>query len=130
MRKTFSIAVLSTLIALPLAVGPTAAEAGCQGRKDTGTVIGGLTGALLGNSISKGGGGAIVGGLGGAVVGHQIAKSGCNSAPRRTAYRTRTRYAPAQPSYAYQQQQQPVRKVYYDQYGNPIVAAPLPVYAR
>ena len=122
MRKTFSVPAIAALIALPLAFGPTDASASCQGRKNTGTAIGAIGGALLGNAIASGGGktgGTIIGGLGGAVVGHEIAKGGC--APARTAYRTtRTRYATNTSNYA-----QPVaRKVYYDQYGNPIVATP------
>jgi hypothetical protein len=111
MRKIFALTALAALVALPLVAGPTDASASCQGRKDTGTVLGGVGGALVGNSISKGGGGAIIGGLGGAVLGHQIAKSGCG--PSRHAYYSRghSRYAS---NYA------PPRKVYYDQRGNPV----------
>jgi hypothetical protein len=85
-RKTISSAALAALVALPLLAGATAADASCRGRANTGTVIGGVGGALLGNSISHGGGGAIIGGLGGAVVGHEIAKGGCNTAPRHAYY--------------------------------------------
>lgn len=119
MRKFLAFTALAAAIALPLAA-PTDASASCQGRKNTGTVIGGVGGALLGNSISKGGGGAVIGGLGGAVVGHEIAKSGCASTPRRTANRTRRARLAAE---------QPARKVYYDRYGNAVVSNP-PVYAR
>jgi len=94
LRKTLKSAALVAAIAMPLIAGATAADASCQGRKNTGTVIGGVGGALLGNSISHGGGGAIIGGVGGAVVGHQIAKSGCRTT--RTAYYNRhhhNRYA-------------------------------------
>lgn len=107
MRKTLSTVGLAALIALPLMAGPTAANASCEGRKNTGTVLGGVGGALLGNSISHGGGGAVIGGLGGAVVGHQIAKSGCSHVRH---YRTSR--------ITYDRHGQPVRKVYYDQYGN------------
>jgi hypothetical protein len=111
MRKTIALTALAALIALPLVAGATDAGASCQGRKDTGTVLGGVGGALVGNSISKGGGGAIIGGLGGAVLGHQIAKSGCG--PSRHAYyrRGHSRYAS---NYA------PPSRVYYDQHGNPV----------
>ena len=119
MRKFLAFTALAAAIALPLAA-PTDASASCQGRKNTGTVIGGVGGALLGNSVSKGGGGAVIGGLGGAVVGHEIAKSGCASTPRRTANRTRRARLAAE---------QPARKVYYDRYGNAVVSNP-PVYAR
>jgi uncharacterized protein YcfJ len=120
MRKTFTLAALAAVIAAPLILGPTDASASCQSRKTTGTLLGGVGGALLGNSISHGGGGAVIGGLGGAVVGHQIGKSGCNN--QRTYYRSssRTRYAAA-PAPA----PRAVRKVYYDQYGNPVASAPV-----
>lgn len=103
-------------IALPATLAPTDADAAsCRSRKATGTVIGGLGGALVGNAISKGGGGLIVGGLGGALVGREIGKSGCRT---RTAYYSSgssyrgARAAPAQPA--------PVRQVYYDHMGNPV----------
>ena len=112
MRKTFTTAAMAALIALPLLAGATSASASCQSRKNTGTLIGGVGGALLGNSISHGGGGAIIGGLGGAVVGHQIAKSGC-SGTHAYYRRGHTRYAR---SSAYR----PASNVYYDQRGNPV----------
>ena len=110
MRKTIALTALAALVALPLVAGATSASASCQGRKNTGTAIGAIGGALLGNSISKGGGGAVIGGLGGAVAGHEIARGGCG--PSRHAYyrRGHSRYAS---SYA------PPSRVYYDQHGNP-----------
>ncbi len=120
MRKTLILTAMAALISLPLIAGPTTADASCQSRKTTGTVLGGLGGALVGNSISRGGGGAIVGGLGGAVLGHEIARSGCG--PSRHAYSRSGRYASAQ-NYG------PSRKVYYDQYGNSVVA-PAPIDGR
>lgn len=103
-------------IAVPATLAPTDADAAsCRSRKATGTVIGGLGGALVGNAISKGGGGLIVGGLGGALVGREIGKSGCRT---RTAYYSSgssyrsARATPAQPA--------PVRQVYYDHMGNPV----------
>jgi outer membrane lipoprotein SlyB len=102
MRKTLAFTALAGLIALPLIAGPTAADASCQSRKTTGTVLGGVGGALLGNSVSHGGGGAVLGGLGGAVVGHQIGKSGCND--RRAYYRDRRHHEE--------------RQVRYDRHGN------------
>jgi len=103
-------------IAVPAALTPTDANAAtCRSRKATGTVIGGLGGALVGNAISKGGGGLIVGGLGGALVGREIGKSGC---------RTRTAYYSSSPSYrsAAPARPAPVRQVYYDHMGNPVAA--------
>jgi uncharacterized protein YcfJ len=114
---------LAALVAAPLLVAATDAGATCRDRKTTGTLLGGVGGALVGNSISHGGGGAVIGGLGGAVLGHEIAKSGGGCATTRTYYRTtRTRHAaqraPAPPPRA-------VRKVYYDQYGNAVASSPV-----
>jgi len=105
---------MAALIAAPMIVGATDASASCQGRKDTGTAIGAVGGALLGNSISKGGGGAVVGGLGGAVVGHQIAKSGCGPS-RHAYYRRHSRYARSGYDRGYTS-----RGYYYDEHGNRI----------
>ena len=111
MRNTLALTALAAIIALPLMAASTDAAASCQGRKNTGTAIGAIGGALLGNSISKGGGGAVVGGLGGAVVGHEIAKGGCGSS-RHAYYRHgHSRYATNERAPA---------RVYYDQRGNPI----------
>ena len=108
-RKTIASTALAALVALPLLAGPTAASASCQSRKTTGTVLGGVGGALVGNSIAHGGGGAVIGGLGGAVLGHQIAKSGCRST--RHAYYRRSRYA-SRATY------RPANRAYYDEHGN------------
>jgi hypothetical protein len=121
MRNILALSALAAAISLPLIAGPTSANASCEQRKNTGTLLGGVGGALIGNSISKGAGGAIIGGLGGAVVGHEIAKSGCGSY-RHTAYRgSRARYADRGGA--------PVQKIYYDRYGNAIVP-PAPAYSR
>lgn len=122
MRKAIALSTLAALIALPLISGPTEANASCHSRKTTGTLLGGVGGALLGNSISHGGGGAVIGGLGGAVVGHEIGRSGCN---RRVVYRDsyRNDYRNGRAGYA-APQRQAVRKVYYDQYGNPVASGP------
>jgi uncharacterized protein YcfJ len=119
MRKMITLTALTAAFALPLLAGPTDANASCQSRKTTGTVLGGVGGALLGNSISHGGGGAVVGGIGGAVLGHEIGRSGCN---RGHAYyrSSRARYAAAPAP-----ERRVVRKVYYDQYGNPVASAPV-----
>jgi uncharacterized protein YcfJ len=126
-RKAISTAALAAVIALPLVAGPTAANASCRGRANTGTVIGGVGGALLGNSISRGGGGAIIGGLGGAVVGHEIARSGCGGG-RHTYYRRG--HAPYAGSSAYRRtapyasraDSRPAPQMYYDERGNPVTA--------
>lgn len=103
MRRIITTAAVVALTALPLALGPTAASASCRGRANTGTVIGGVGGALLGNSIKRGGAGAVIGGLGGAVIGHQIAKSGCTSYSRHAYYRRHHRTGYASNSHTYYQ---------------------------
>jgi hypothetical protein len=123
MRKTAVIPGLAALLALPLIAAPTdAGAATCQSRKTTGTVLGGVGGAVLGNSVSHGGGGAIIGGLGGAVLGHEIGAAGCRTAPRHVAS-SRSR-----PAARHNEPARAVRKVYYDQYGN--VVGSEPVYVR
>jgi uncharacterized protein YcfJ len=77
------------LAALSLAAAPMAASAqphrhrvqvcgAGSNAKTTGTVVGAVTGGLLGNAVSHGGGktgGTIIGAGVGAVAGHQIAKN-------------------------------------------------------
>jgi uncharacterized protein YcfJ len=114
MRRIITTTAIAALTALPLIAGPTSASASCRGRANTGTVIGGVGGALVGNSIKRGGAGAIIGGLGGAVIGHQIAKSGCASSSRHAYYRRhRTHYATNRTYY-----DRPSSQAYYDAQGN------------
>jgi uncharacterized protein YcfJ len=99
MRKLLilaSVAVIATP-ALTLTVAPTEASASARGCRNTGTAIGGVTGAVVGSNLAHGGGrtgGAILGGLVGAVAGHEIAKNNCGDDHRtyRAACRTETRY--------------------------------------
>ncbi len=121
MNRLILMASLAGALALPLLAAPSTASASCADRKATGTVLGGVGGALIGNSISHGGGGAILGGLGGAVIGHQIASSGCYH-ERRTAYYGSRSSA----SYDARPAARPVRYVYYDQYGNAVAEGPAP----
>jgi hypothetical protein len=88
-------------------------------------VIGGVGGALIGNSISRGGGGAVIGGLGGAVLGHEIAGSGCNRSRQSADYSNGPRYRSGY-RYARAAQPQAVRYVYYDQYGAVVSQGPAP----
>ena len=121
MRKIITSAAMAALVALPLLAGPTAASASCRGRANTGTVIGGVGGALIGNSIKRGGAGAVIGGLGGAVIGHQIAKSGCHTYTRHAYYRGRRYHGGAYASrgeYRGAYQPAPAGRAYYDQQGN------------
>jgi uncharacterized protein YcfJ len=120
MTNWFAMCGLAAVLAAPVLMAPGSASASCAERKATGTVVGGVGGALIGNSISHGGGGAILGGLGGAVVGHQIAKGGC--ADHRYTHTDR-RYR----SHAYRRHvgnQQAQAATYYDQRGNAVGAGP------
>ena len=87
MNRSIVMTGLAAALAMPLLLSPAAASASCYGRKVTGTVVGGVGGALIGNSISRGGGGAVIGGLGGAVLGHEVARGTCGSA-RSGEYRS------------------------------------------
>lgn len=73
LAKTFAVSMMA------LCAVSTVADAGCQGRKTTGTVVGAGAGGVLGNVITHG---SVVGTVGGAVVGglagHSIAKSDCS----------------------------------------------------
>lgn len=125
MKHLIVLGGLAAALALPLLAAPLTASASCADRKTTGTVIGGVGGALIGNSISRGGGGAIVGGLGGAVLGHEIARGGCSDY-RRGGYATNSRhYRSGATRYrASNAGPQGQASTYYDQRGNPIGQGP------
>ena len=79
------IARILMISALVLGASATAADAGCQGRKTTGTVVGAGAGGLIGDAVTHGSavgivGGAVVGGL----AGHSIAKDNCHRAAHYT----------------------------------------------
>lgn len=84
--RTFKILGISCLA---LGMAATTADAGCRGRKDTGTAVGAVGGGVVGNVITHG---SVVGTVGGAVVGglagHSIASDGCHRA-RETRYEYR-----------------------------------------
>ncbi|MBV9570651.1 MAG: glycine zipper 2TM domain-containing protein [Alphaproteobacteria bacterium] len=78
------------LIAAVACVTAPAADASCQGRKTTGTVLGAAGGGVLGNVITHGSAiGTVAGVVGGGLVGHEVAKGGCS---RRVAYYHHRRY--------------------------------------
>jgi len=125
MNRLIVVIGLAGALATPLLLAPDKASASCSDRKLTGTVLGGVGGALIGNSISRGGGGALVGGLGGAVLGHEIAGSGCgrsrSSDYSRSSSRSRSSYQSGRAG-----EPRAVRYVYYDQYGDPVSEGPAP----
>lgn len=87
MRKTLMIVGLAAALAAPsLAQARTYCDQRAHDRKVTGTVLGAVGGALIGNAVSHRNG-AVIGGLGGAVVGNQLARTKCDTyaAPRHRA---------------------------------------------
>ncbi len=115
MRKIIILGALAAVLALPVVAMPDSADAAsCRSRKTTGTVLGGVGGALLGSAVG-GTGATIVGAAGGGLVGHEVGRSGCK---RRVAYRsTPARYSSSAAAPA------PQRVVYYDQYGNRVATS-------
>ncbi len=70
-------------------------ERASHSNKVTGTVVGGVLGALAGNAISRGGGGAVVGGLAGAALGNNVSRIHCRDGYAQRVYDRRyydTRY--------------------------------------
>jgi hypothetical protein len=124
-RSVLMLGVAGALAICALTV-PATANASCTDRRVTGTVLGGIGGALIGNSISRGGGGAVIGGLGGALAGNAIAGSGCHGYYRggyyRGGYYRSGYYDRRYRSYGYAEPYR-ARYVYYDRFGNP---APIP----
>jgi uncharacterized protein YcfJ len=122
MRNPISIMALATLMALPLMAAPSDADAAsCRSRKLNGTLLGAAGGALLGGAVTHGSTGPIVGGLGGAVVGREVGRNGCGKRYYRSSSRHRAtpRYRSSSNDYAPRSES---RRVYYDQYGNPVRA--------
>ncbi len=126
MNRMIAMIGLAAALTLPLAAAGHA-NASCADRKVAGTVIGGVGGALIGNSLARGGTGAVLGGLGGAVLGHEVAGAGCHREYRsdrggsRRYRETSGRYSPAGTA---DQPYQPAKYVYYDQYGDPVAEGP------
>ena len=88
-------------IALMAAPSFASARDHCQqrahDRKVTGTLLGGVGGAILGGAVGDTKG-AVIGGLGGAVVGNQLARTKCDTG-YRTSRRTSNRQAYREPQY-------------------------------
>ena len=82
--------VMAALAAGCVTFAAASADASCQGRKTTGTVLGAAGGGVLGNVITNGSAvGTVAGVVGGGLVGHEIGRSGCT---RRVAYSHHRRY--------------------------------------
>lgn len=70
--------VVAAAAAPSLASARSACDQRAHDRKVTGTVLGAVGGALIGNAVADGKG-AIIGGVGGAVVGNQLARVKCDT---------------------------------------------------
>jgi uncharacterized protein YcfJ len=124
MRKLFLIAGLAAVVATPtFAEARTYCEKAQHNKRVTGTVVGGVVGALAGSAIagnSSNTAGTVVGGVVGAVAGNQLAKSKhpCppgyvqRSSTRRTSSSASRRVADTRPRCTWEQQ------AYRDGYGN------------
>src|SRR4051794_22936406 len=113
MRKSLVFAAAAVMACGLAFAGASPASAACSGAT-TGTVVGGVGGALVGNAIAHNAGGTILGGLGGAVIGHEIGRSGCGGY-RRPAYRRGARYERNQGGY--RSEYRASAPIYYDRYG-------------
>lgn len=80
MRHMFLITglVVAAATAPTLASARSACDQRAHDRKVTGTVLGAVGGALIGNAVGDGKG-AVIGGIGGAVVGNQLARVKCDT---------------------------------------------------
>ena len=81
MRRTWTAVGLAAAIAAPSLAHAESCQRYAHDRKVTGTVVGGIGGALIGNAISHNATGAVLGGVGGAVVGNQVARVNCPDRP-------------------------------------------------
>jgi uncharacterized protein YcfJ len=121
-------------VALAVAAAPVA-EAACQ-KRTTGTVVGALTGGLLGNAVAGHGArteGTLLGAAAGGLVGNQITKcshrrtySRARSYPR-THSASRAQYEPSR--YAYSGGCRYETRALYDPYGR-LVYQPMRVCGR
>jgi uncharacterized protein YcfJ len=108
------------LAALAVTAAPAAGHAACS-KRTTGTVVGAVTGGLLGHAIAGRGShteGTLLGAAAGGLVGNQVSK--CRTA-RRAYYRAP---APrrAQPAYARAATCRYETRSYYDAYGQMVYA--------
>jgi hypothetical protein len=75
------VAGLAAAVAAPSLARAESCQRYAHDRKVTGTVLGGVGGALIGNAITHNTTGAVLGGVSGAVVGNQIARVNCDGPP-------------------------------------------------
>lgn len=112
MRQFLMIAGLAAVLATPsMASARSACDQRSHDRKVTGTVLGAVGGALIGNAVSRRNG-AVIGGLGGAVVGNQLARTKCTS-----TYTQNRRHRAAYQQQASAESCRTVDKAFYDERG-------------
>jgi uncharacterized protein YcfJ len=106
-------------LAITMAALPQGSQASCP-RRTTGTVVGALTGGLLGSAVAGHGArteGTLLGAAAGGFVGNQVTKCG----PRRHAYhrtqRTRRASSYSRTTYAERDRCAYETQPYYDAYG-------------
>lgn len=100
-------------LALSVAATP-AAEAACK-KRTTGTVVGAVTGGLLGNVVAGRGDrteGTLLGAAAGGLVGNQVSK--CDPKPRRTTRARTTQRVAQAPACRWE------TRTFYDAYGEPV----------
>jgi len=88
-RRTLMIAALIGGLAATSLVWAESCQQRSHDRKVTGTVVGGVGGALIGNAITHNTTGTVLGGVSGALVGNQVARQKCYDTP--AAYRGHAR---------------------------------------
>lgn len=108
MRKYIFMAGLALAVAAPsLSNAATMCERANKSDRTTGTVIGGVAGALLGSAIagnSSNTAGTVIGGVAGAIAGNQIAKRNNEPCPQGYyEYETQPVPAPAPTVYSYRE---------------------------
>jgi hypothetical protein len=92
MRRTLMVLGLAAAVAAPsLANAGSYCGQRAHDRRVTGTVLGGVGGALIGGAIGHSGTGALLGGVGGAVIGNQLSRTSCDRP--YAYYHSRTRYS-------------------------------------
>lgn len=115
-----SLAMIAGLVAALTAV-PMAADAACN-KRTTGTVVGAVTGGLLGHTVAGRGDrteGALIGAAAGGLVGNQVTKCKRN----RVAYRDAApRRASSQASYARAPACRTETRAFYNSYGERVYA--------
>lgn len=69
---------LAAISVVALGAMATAADAGCEGRRDTGTAVGAVGGGVIGNVVTHGSVvGTVAGAVGGGLIGRSVGSDNC-----------------------------------------------------